>query len=121
MVLLRLRVRRRIQYTLTIMTVYPGSPENSRELILYFRNEAAKMRALRKLVVNREKTVVMDVNGDAIEFPGLTYGCPALEELLRELGVIFTPQTLHNPNATPSGVKEFTLSARWTWGHDRVM
>jgi hypothetical protein len=41
--------------------------------------------------------------------------------LLEELGVVFTPQTLHNPNATPSGVKEFDLSARYTWGNDRVM
>jgi hypothetical protein len=38
-----------------------------------------------------------------------------------ELGVVFTPRNLHNPNATPSGRKEYTLSARWTWGHDRVM
>ena len=63
----------------------------------------------------------LDVNGDGVEFPGLTYGSQTLEELLRELGVIFTPQTLHDPQSTPSGVKEFRLSARWTWGHDRVM
>ncbi|PYS13503.1 MAG: hypothetical protein DMG15_10970 [Acidobacteria bacterium] len=61
------------------------------------------------------------MNRDCIEFPALTYGCVALDELLRELGVVFNPQTLHNPNATPRGVKEFDLSARWTWGHDRVM
>jgi len=61
------------------------------------------------------------VNHDAIEFPGLTYGSATLEELLRELGAIFTPQILHNPNATPSGNKEFVLSAKWTWGHDRVL
>jgi hypothetical protein len=72
-------------------------------------------------VVSREKTVVLDVNGDGIEFPGLTYGSPVLEELLRELGVIFTPKTLHNPKATPGGVKEFLLTAKWTWGHDRVL
>jgi hypothetical protein len=64
---------------------------------------------------------VRDVNGDGLEFPGLTYGSANLEELLRELGVIFNPQSLHNPNATPDGVKEFRLSARWTWGHERVM
>jgi len=49
------------------------------------------------------------------------YGNATLDELLRELGVVFNPQTLHNPKATPSGIKEFDISAKWTWGHDRVM
>ena len=103
------------------MIVYTGSLDDSRELIQFFRREAAKLRILRKLIVSRDKTVVRDVNGDGIEFPGLTYGSATLEELLRELEVIFSPQTLHNPNATADGVKEFRLSARWTWGHERVM
>ena len=103
------------------MIVYTGSLEDSDELIQFFRRESAKLRILRRLVVSREKTVVRDVNGDGLEFPGLTYGSATLEELLRELGVIFSPQTLHNPNATPDGVKEFRLSARWTWAHERVM
>jgi hypothetical protein len=103
------------------MAVYMGSLEDSRELIQFFRREAANLRILRRLIVSRDKTVVRDVNGDGIEFPGLTYGNPTLEELLRELEVVFTPRTLHNPDATPDGVKEFRLSARWTWGHERVM
>jgi hypothetical protein len=103
------------------MIVYTGSLEDSHELIQFFRREAAKLREMRRLIVSREKTVVRDVNGDGLEFPGLTYGSANLEELLRELGVIFNPQSLHNPNATPDGVKEFRLSARWTWGHERVM
>jgi hypothetical protein len=103
------------------MVVYTGPVEDSGELIQFFRREAAKLRILRKLIVSPEKTVVKDVNGDGLEFPRLTYGCPALDELLHELGVIYSPKTLHDPNATPSGVKEFALSARWTWGHDRVM
>jgi len=103
------------------MAVYTGSLEDSHELIQFLRREAAKLRDLRRLTVTPEKTVVRDVNGDAIEFPGLTYGSATLEELLRELGVIFSPQALHNPNATPDGVKEYRLSARWTWGHERVM
>ena len=103
------------------MVVYTGSLEDSHALIQFFRREAAKLRILRKLIVTLEKTVVLDVNKDGIEFPGLTYGCASLEELLRELGVIFNPQSLHDPNSTPGGIKEFRLSARWTWGHDRVM
>jgi hypothetical protein len=103
------------------MIVYSDSLTDARGLILFFRSNAAKLRNLRKLIITREKTTVLDVNGDGIEFPGLTYGNPLLEDLLRELGVIFTPTNLHNPNATPSGTKEFDLSGRWTWGHDRVM
>jgi len=103
------------------MIVYTGSLEDPDELIQFFRREAANLRILRRLTVSRDKTVVRDVNGDGLEFPGLTYGSATLEELLRELGVIFTPKTLHNPDATPDGVKEFRLSARWTWGHERVM
>jgi hypothetical protein len=103
------------------MIVDAGSLEDSHELIQFFRREAARMRNLRKAIITPEKTAVLDVNGDEIVFPGLTYGSPVLETLLRELGVIFTPETLHNPKATPSGIKEFVLSARWTWGHDRVL
>src|SRR5262249_631667 len=103
------------------MVAYTGSLDDYDELVRFFRREAANLRMLRKLIVSPEKTVVRDINGDGIEFPGLTYGSPTLEELLREVGVIFTPETLHNPAATPGGVKEFRLSARHPWGHDRVM
>src|SRR6266436_7963513 len=103
------------------MIVYNGSLEDTRELIQFFRFESPKLRALRKLIISREKTIVKDVNGDGIEFPGLTYGSTTLEELLHEVGVIFTPETLHNPDSTPGGIKEFRLSARHPWGHDRVM
>ncbi len=103
------------------MPTYAGPIDDTRELILFFRNEAAKLRNLRKLVITREKTVVQDINGEAIEFPGLTYGSKTLEDLLRDVGVIFTPETLHNPNATRNGEKEFLLTNRWTWGHDRIL
>jgi len=104
-----------------VCAVYQGSLEDSRELIQFVRREMDNLRVLRKVGISRQKTVVWDVNKDCLEFPGLTYGCPALEALLQELGVVFSPQTLHNPNATPSGVKEFDLSARFPWGEDRVM
>ena len=103
------------------MIVYPSSIVDAHELIQFFRREVGRMKALRKIVIDREKTVLLDVNKDTMEFPGLTYGNATLDELLRELGVVFNPQTLHNPKATPSGVKEFDISAKWTWGHDRVM
>lgn len=103
------------------MSVYAGLLEDPHALIQFFRAESAKIRNLRKLTVTIEGTIVQDVNGDKIEFPGLSYGNPSLDELLKELGVIYTPATFHNPKATPSGKKEFTLSGRWTWGHDRIL
>ena len=103
------------------MIVYSGPVDDAHAMIQFFRREADKLRALKKAIISREKTAVLDVNGDGIEFPGLTYGNAALDELLHELGVVFKPETLHNPNATASGVKEYVLSARWTWGHDRVL
>src|SRR5438105_4072407 len=80
------------------MIVYTGPLDDSRALVQFVRRESANMRALRKLIVSREKTFVRDVNGDTMEFPGLTYGCEALDVLLEELGVIFTHATLHNPD-----------------------
>jgi hypothetical protein len=103
------------------MIVYTGSIDDASEVIQFFRREVGKLKALRRLVVNSEKTVVWDVNKEGMEFPGMTYGAASLEELLRELGIVFNKQTLHNPKATPSGIKEFDISAKWTWGHDRVM
>jgi hypothetical protein len=103
------------------MITYAGPLDDSRELIQFLRREMDKLRSLRKVVISLKETIVSDVNGDRMEFPGLTYGNPVLEELLRELGVVFNRQTLHNPAATANGVKEFLLTARWTWGHDRVL
>src|SRR5581483_2153594 len=100
------------------MVVYTGSVEDAHELIQFFRREVRQLKALRKIVINPQKTVVSDVNKDTMEFPGLTYGNRTLDELLRELGIVFNPQTLHNPKATATGVKEFDISAKWTWGHD---
>jgi len=103
------------------MILYTGPIDDAEELVRFVRRESANMRSLRKLIISPEKAVVRDVNGDTLEFPGLTYGCATLDVLMQELGVIYTPQTLHQPPTTPSGVKEFRLSARHPWGHDRVM
>ena len=103
------------------MAVYTGSLADSEALAQFVRRESGNMRSLRKLVVSREKTVVRDINGDTMEFPGLTYGNPLLETLLTELNVVFTPEKLHDANATVDGVKEFRLSARFPWGQERVM
>lgn len=107
--------------TLLGMLVYEGPVDDERAVIQFLRHESGKLRALRRVVITPEKTIVHDVNRDTMEFPGLTYGSTVLERLLRELGVVFTPRILHDRNATSNGVKEYELTARYTWGHDRVM
>lgn len=102
------------------MIVYPGPLEDIHMLIQFFRREAPKLRILRRLIVSRDKTVVLDVNRDGIEFPGLTFDSPALERLLQDLGVVFSRDSLYEGTSTPDGVKEFGLGAVWTWGHDSV-
>jgi len=89
-------------------------------LIQFFRREAPKLRILRKLIVSSDRTLVLDVNRDGIEFPGLSFNSPALERLLQDLGVVFSRDALNVANATPGSVKEFGLGAIWTWGHDSV-
>jgi hypothetical protein len=103
------------------MLVYQGSVDDGHAVIQFLRHESDKLRALRRVVISPEKTVIHDVNRDTMEFPGLTYGSPVLERLLRELGVVFTPKILHDRNATANRVKEYELTARHAWGHDRVM
>ena len=62
------------------MIVYTGPVDDSHELIQFFRREVGNLKALRRVVINSEKTVVWDVNKDGMEFPGLTYGSASLEE-----------------------------------------
>ena len=99
------------------MIVYTGSIDDSHALIQFLRHEKYRLQALRKLVVSRESSIVQDVNGDGMEFPGLTYGCPALNRLAGELGIVFPSKALHDADSAPNGIREFDLSACWTWGY----
>lgn len=103
------------------MIVYSGPIDDAREVIQFLRRELGNLRALRKVRISDDKTVVLDINKDGLEFRGLTYGSPVLEQLLKELGVVFSAEALHDSSNARRGRKEFDLSARYTWGHDRVM
>jgi hypothetical protein len=101
------------------MIVYSGSLDDTPTLIQFFRREAPKLRILRRLIVSRDKTVVLDVNRDGIEFPGMTFDSPSLPRLLDDLGVVYTRECLNEAKAL-GGVREFSLGAVWCWGHDNV-
>jgi hypothetical protein len=101
------------------MIVYSGSIEDTHTLIQFFRREAPNYHLLRRLIVTKEKTVVLDVNRNGIEFPGLTFDSPGLKRLLDDLGVVYSWDYLKEENAH-AGVMEFSLGAVWCWGHDNV-
>ena len=100
------------------MIVYSEPIEDTHRLIQFFRRESPKLKLLRRLIISPEKTVVLDVNGDGIEFPGLTFDSPALLRLLDDLGVVYSLADL--VESRPDAVREFGLGAVWTWGHDSV-
>jgi hypothetical protein len=101
------------------MIIYSGPLDDTQTLIQFFRRETRNLRVLRRLLISKEKTVVLDVNRDGIEFPGLTFGSPALPRLLDDLGVVYSRDCIEEAKA-PNGVREFGLGAVWCWGHDSV-
>ena len=54
-----------------------------------------------------------------MELEGLTFGDPALEALLRDLGVVYDLEALKSAAAEGRGV-EYPLSARYPWAWERV-
>ena len=99
------------------MIVYSGSLEDTHSVIQFLRKQAPTFCLLRRLIVMHDKTLVLDVNGDGIEFPGMTFDSPALPRILEDLGVVFERKALPQPPTSTDGVKEFGLGAVWTWGH----
>ena len=99
--------------TISSVTEDPGS------VVQAFRRESGRLRSLTKVVIGPAKTVVHDINRDTMEFEGLGFGAPALEDLLRELGVAWDAQALLRAAAEGRDV-EFPLSARFPWGWERV-
>jgi len=86
----------------------------------FIRSEQDELSLLRRVIVEADRTRVLDVNRSELVFPGITYGHPLLETILREAGASFDPATLSKPAATPGGSREFRVSAKYPWAHDRV-
>ncbi len=101
--------------------VYTHNPSDREGVTRFFKDNLVKFRELRRLIISPDKTEISDINGDKMIFEGLTYGDPALEDLMKINYVFFDASTLHNPDATPNKIKEFSLSARYPWGHDRIL
>lgn len=86
----------------------------------FIRGQVDDLSLLRRVIVEPEQTRVLDVNRSELRFPGITYGHPLLPVVLREAGASFNPATLGTPPATEDGIREFRVSAKYPWAHDRI-
>lgn len=86
----------------------------------YIREMATEMSYLRWVIVEPSLTRVVDVNRDELVFPGISFGHPLLETVLREAGASFDPAVLNWEFPPGMASREFGISAKYPWAHDRV-
>ncbi|MBL9175123.1 MAG: hypothetical protein JNL10_16410 [Verrucomicrobiales bacterium] len=90
------------------------------EIARFIRQRQDDLSLLRRVIVESGRTRVLDVNRSELVFPGISYGHPWLETILKEAGASYDPATLGTPARTPDGTREFRVSAKYPWAHDRV-
>lgn len=90
------------------------------ELRRFLREQATQLSLLRWVYVERDTTRVLDVNRDELVFPGVTFGHPLLGLVLKEAGASFDPAVLEWTLPADFERREFYISAKYPWAHDRV-
>ena len=102
------------------MTIkFDHKPGEVEPLIKFCRKETDRLRSLTKIIIGPGKTIIQDINRDTMELAGLTFGDPALEALLKDLGVVYDLDVLKTAAAEGRTV-EYPLSARYPWAWERV-
>lgn len=89
-------------------------------LTKFILDQRMVFKAFRRVIVKPDLSVIQDLNRNEIHFPGIGYGNPLLETLLKESGASFDPKTVHEPPPNDEQRRELRCSARYAWGHDRV-
>jgi hypothetical protein len=85
-----------------------GTPE---EAVAFLAEQRQRLKPFRRVVVAPDRTRVVDVNRSEVIFPGVTFGHPLLETVLRGAGASFDP----------AKTREFGCTARYPWAHDRIL
>lgn len=80
-----------------------------------------ELGTLKRVAVDPQGTVITNLNGEACEIPGLTYGDPTLVAVLKRVGASFNPATVHNEPPNARRCKEFEITARYPWAKDRIL
>jgi len=100
------------------LTTFTGS--TALEVSRFIREQVEDLSLLRRVIVERDHTRVLDVNRSELRFPGVSYGHPLLAQILREAGASFNPSTLGTAPGTEDGRREYRVSAKYPWAHDRI-
>ena len=95
----------------------PSRPDEVKQILVAQRrgyNTANRVR------VERGRTSIIDINGDAFVIEGLGYGDENLIVLLERLGAAFSAPDLRRLGPDEAVAREFTLSRVWAWGAERT-
>ena len=93
----------------------PNEPDVVRRILLAQRRAFNMANRVR---VERDRTLILDINADPFVVEGLTFGDENLIAVLDALGAAFNPQEVRQlrPDAAP---REFALGRAWAWGAER--
>lgn len=90
------------------------------EVAAFLADQRQRLKPFRRVIVSGDQTRVLDVNRNAVVFPGVTFGHALLESVLRGAGASFDPTNFHTPPAGQQS-REFGCTARYPWAHDRIL
>ncbi len=90
------------------------------DVVRHFKQWEPQMRALRRAIIALDGTEIEDLNRDRMRFEGVSFGSAALRELFAAIGMVVDPKQLEAP---PAGMtsREYRITARYPWGHDRIL
>ena len=101
---------------ITVYRYTPAEPDAVRQILKAQRrgfNTANRVR------IERDRTVIIDINKDEFTIQGLGFGDANLLPLLGALGAACDPQEIHRLDGS-SPPREFSLSRAWAWGAERT-
>lgn len=103
---------------MSVAATFTGSTPD--EVVAFLAHQRQRMKPFRRVIVSGDQARVLDVNRNELVFPGVTFGHPLLESILRGAGAAFDPANFHTP-PTGQASREFGCTARYPWAHDRVL
>lgn len=98
--------------------LFTGSGEDA--LRHFIRDRKARFNWFRRVLVEPDRTRIIDVNRHELVFPGISFEHPLLELLLKESGASYDPTMIHVKPELNNGVREYGCGACYPWAHDRI-